>query len=106
MVRFLFRLVGVGLLLLGLILLGHDLIPLAHGAGFQPAALGQLWYALDPGSLNLLQAVTQRYLLPALWDGGMVWLLLQPAFAVALVLGVLLWLITRPRRRNYYRGLR
>jgi hypothetical protein len=106
MIRLLFRLLAAGLLLAGLILLGRDLIALAHGAGFQPAALGQLWYALDPGSLNLLQAVIQRYLLPALWDGAVVWLLLQPAFAVALVLGALLWLLTRPRRRTYYRGLR
>jgi ABC-type polysaccharide/polyol phosphate export permease len=93
-------------MLLGLILLGQALIPFARGAGFQPAALGQLWYALDPGSLNLLQAVTQRYLWSALWDNGVVWLLLQPAFVVALVLGGLLWLLTRPRPRRYYRGLR
>jgi hypothetical protein len=106
MIRVLFRVIGAALLLAGLVLLARDLVPVARGAGFQPEALGQLWYAVDPGSLNLLQAVIQRYLLPALWDGGVVWLLLQPAFAVALVLGVLLWLVTRPRRRTYYRGLR
>ncbi len=106
MIRRLFRVVGAVFVLAGLVLLVRDLMPLARDGGFQPEALGQLWYATDPGSLNLLQAVTQRYLLPVLWDSGMVWLLLQPAFVVALVIGVLLWLATRPRRRSYYRGLR
>ena len=31
-------------------------------------AAGELWYALDRGSLNFAQAITQRYLHPALWD--------------------------------------
>ena len=106
MIRRLFRFVGAVLLLAGLALLAGDLFALFHGAGFHPRALGQLWYAIDPGSLNLLQAVVQRYLWPALWDSGVVWLLLQPAFVVALVFGVLLWLVTRPRRRTYSRGLR
>jgi hypothetical protein len=106
MIRSLLRLVGVALVIAGLGLLARDLWGVAHGAGFQPEALGQLWYALDPGSLNLLQAVTQRYVAAALWDNGIVWLLLQPAFVVALVLGILLVLTTRPRRRTYYRGLR
>ena len=106
MIRRLLRLVGVVLLLAGLGLLVRDLWGLVRGSGFQPEALGQLWYALDPGSLNLLQAVTQRYVFAALWDNGVVWLLLQPAFAVALVLGALIVLATRRRRRTYYRGLR
>jgi hypothetical protein len=106
MMRSLLRLVGLALLIAGLGLLVRDLLGLTQGAGFRPEALGQLWYALDPGSLNLLQAVTQRYLAAALWDNGVVWLLLQPAFVVALVLGTFLVLTTRRRRRTYYRGLR
>jgi hypothetical protein len=106
MIRSLLRFLGVALLVAGLGLLARDLVGVAQGAGFRPEALGQLWYALDPGSLNLLQAVTQRYVAAALWDNGVVWLLLQPAFVVALVLGTLLVLSTRRRRRSYYRGLR
>ena len=106
MIRRVIRFLGAVLVLAGLVLLVRDVMPLARGAGFQPEALGQLWYATDPGSLNLIQAVIQRYVWAPLWDSGMLWLLLQPAFVVALVLGVLLWLLTPPRRRMYYRGLR
>ena len=106
MIRRLFRLLGAVLLLAGLMLLVGDVFALFHGAGFHPRALGQLWYTVDPGSLNLLQAVVQRYLFPWLWDSAIVWVLLQPAFVVALVAGVFLWLVTKPRRRTYYRGLR
>ena len=106
MIRRLFRFVGAVFLLAGFVLLARDVFALGHGDGFHPPALGELWYALDPGSLNLLQAVVQRYLWAPVWDGGAVWFLLQPAFVVALVLGVLLWLLTKPRRRTYYRGLR
>ena len=36
--------------------------------GFEFSSIGALWYGLAPGSLNLTQAVVQRYLLPELWD--------------------------------------
>lgn len=59
--------------------------------------LGELWFRLDPFSLNLVQAITQRYLHPALWDHLAVPLLLSPAAAVALaiaaVLALFAWLV-------------
>jgi hypothetical protein len=106
MIRSLFRLLGTLLLLAGLYLLARDLVAAWQSGAlaalsFQPEALGQLWYALHPGSLNLLQAVTQRYLWAPLWDGAAVWLLLQPAFAVAGITGIVLLLLTRRRRRHH-----
>jgi hypothetical protein len=101
MMRGLLRLLGALLLLAGLVLLARDLVAWAHGDGFQPEALGGLWYALSPGSLNLLQAVIQRYVSAALWDGGAVWLLLRPAFAVAILLGLIVLLLARRRRRQH-----
>jgi len=52
----------------------------ANGAGLRP--LGELWYRIDPGSLNLVQAVIERYIWPPLWDPGIVTVLQQPALAV------------------------
>jgi hypothetical protein len=98
MIRRLFRLIGAILLVIALVLLLRALYPLLLGEGFAPKALGQLWYEADPGSLNLTQAVVQRYIFPGLWDGA-VWVLLRPAFAVAGVLGIILLLATWPRRR-------
>ena len=62
--------------------------------------LGELWFRLDSSSLNLTQAVVQRYLHPALWDDVLLPLLFQPTAAVAgataLLFAGLAWLL-RPR---------
>ncbi len=61
-------------------------------------AAGELWYQLHPGSLNLSQAGVQRYLLPEIWDPGVVTILLAPAALVLFVPGVLLMALAgRPR---------
>ncbi len=58
--------------------------------GYRLVAAGDLWYKASPSSLNLVQAVVQRHLHPALWDDVMRPLLLSPAWAVLAALGVLL----------------
>ncbi|MEO1089615.1 MAG: hypothetical protein AAFX81_03200 [Pseudomonadota bacterium] len=50
-------------------------------AGAPP--LGQLWFSVDAPSLNLTQALIQRYLHPAVWDTVVVPLLVQPSALVA-----------------------
>jgi hypothetical protein len=45
-------------------------------------ALGTLWHGAVPESLNLTQAVTQRYLHPAAWTHGILPVLLMPAAGV------------------------
>ncbi len=76
-------------------LLGSGVV---RGEDWPFRSLGDIWYALDRGSLNLMQALTQRYLLPELWDPGMVTLLLWPGWAVMALLAGLFWLIARPFR--------
>jgi hypothetical protein len=58
-----------------------------------------LWYQLNRSSLNLVQAVIQRYILPFLWDPIIVTVLLSWAFAVLMILGVLLLVVFRKRVR-------
>jgi len=58
-----------------------------------PIALGQLWYQLNRSSLNLVQAVIQRYIHPFLWDPIIVSVLLSWAFAVLMILGALLLVV-------------
>jgi hypothetical protein len=65
-----------------------------------PLALGQLWYDLNRSSLNLVQAVVQRYLHPYLWDPIIVTVLLWWAFAVLMVLGVLILALSGRRTRT------
>lgn len=58
--------------------------------------LGTLWHAWAPESVNLVQAVVQRYLHPLLWTHVLLPVLLTPALVVFAVLGtatLLLWLL-------------
>lgn len=64
------------------------------------AALGEVWFALAPGSLNLAQAVTQRYIAPEVWDPGVIWLLELPAVAVSGLVAALLTGLALLRRRR------
>lgn len=62
-------------------------------------AAGELWFTLDPVSLNLVQAVTQRYLHPALWDPVAIELLQWPAWVIFGAPAILLLVLCRRRRR-------
>lgn len=62
--------------------------------------LGNSWFAVSPGTLNLAQALVQRYVFPGLWDPLIVSILNLPGFAVFLVLALLFYAIgRRPARR-------
>jgi hypothetical protein len=64
-----------------------------------PIVLGQLWYELDRSSLNLAQAVIQRYVSPFLWDRIVVAVLLCWAWAVLVGFGGVMLVLARRRGR-------
>lgn len=74
----------------------------AGPAGVVLRPLGEIWYRLDAGSLNLTQAVVERYLWPPLWDPGVITLLQLPAtlLLAGLALLLLLLCLVRARRRR------
>jgi hypothetical protein len=84
-----------------LLLAGHDLA--------QP--LGRVWYTVHSASLNLLQAIVQRYIYADLWDGVFVpFLLLSGWQALAFLTvgffvigGLLLFAAGRRRHRSFRR---
>ena len=92
------RVIGWIVLLAGAAVLVRDGLVWIDTKHWAPIALGQLWYQLNRSSLNLFQAVVQRYIHPFLWDPIIVSLLLSWAFAVLMILGVLLLVLFR--RRN------
>jgi hypothetical protein len=91
------RVIGWIVLLAGAAVLVRDGLVWIDTKHWAPIALGQLWYALDRSSLNLVQAVVQRYIHPFLWDPIIVSVLLSWAFAVLMILGVLLLVLFRRR---------
>lgn len=91
------RVIGWILLLAGLSVLVRDVIASFDIGLWRPIAVGQLWYDLDRSSLNLAQAVIQRYVSPFLWNQIIVPVLLSWACAVLIGLGALVLLLARPR---------
>jgi hypothetical protein len=67
-----FGVLGAAVLAIGawLWLAGHDLT--------QPA--GRIWSNIDVGSLNLIQAIIQRYIYAPIWDAVFVPFLLLPGW--------------------------
>ena len=72
--------------------------------GFELRPAGELWKSIDLGSLNLVQAVIERYIGPPLWDHVVFKLLLLPSIVIplvpALVLLALCYLRVRRRRKR------
>ncbi len=95
------RLVGWVLVIIALLLGGGELVSSLQAGEWAPQLLGQLWFEFDSESLNLTQAIVQRYLLPVLWDPVIVTILLWPAWLVFIVPGLLLVLLFRKRNNPY-----
>ena len=95
------------LMALALVTLGYDLYRLSAGLGRGFSPLGQIWFDLHPGSLNLVQAVLERYVWQPLWDPGITSVLLMPALPLFLVPGLVLVLLCRrrsgPSHRRFFR---
>jgi len=91
------RIIGYLLLLAAVAALAYDAVAWLDTGAFAPQAAGELWFRLHHGSLNLSQAVVQRYVDPRLWDPVIVTALLAPAFAVLGLPGLLLAILFRRR---------
>ena len=96
------RLIGWIIFLAGVSVLVRDVLVWIDTKRWAPMALGQLWYDLNHSSLNLVQAVVQRYIHPFLWDPIIVTILLSWAFAVLMILGVLLLVVFRRRNAHSF----
>ncbi|HVO14189.1 MAG TPA: hypothetical protein VMV26_03205 [Alphaproteobacteria bacterium] len=88
---------ALGLLLCGVAFafLVRDFVVLAVTGSYTPIITGQMWHELSPGSLNLAQAVTQRYLFPWVWDPVIRTWLLWPVWISFGLLGLILVIIFR-----------
>ena len=104
---------GIGhiFIVLATLLLGLAVWLWLDGADIYHSA-GQLWYNLHVASLNLSQALIQRYVSSALWDDFIVnVILVRPAWEafggsifVLLVTGGVILRLTRAQARRKYSG--
>jgi len=94
------RLIGWIVFLAGLAVLVRDVFVWIDTKHWAPIALGLLWFDLDRSSLNVTQAVVQRYIHPFLWDPIIVTVLLWWAFVVLMVLGLLILTLSGRRART------
>ncbi|OSQ40969.1 hypothetical protein [Thalassospira mesophila] len=97
-----FRVLGWLLLFACLAVLVGDGVSALQTGSLRFVAGGELWYRLDAGSLNLLQALIERYVSPWLWDKVFVPGLLLPAFLLLLAPGLLLSFLARRKRRQKF----
>jgi hypothetical protein len=93
------RLLGLLFIVAALVVLGADLTAASEVGQFELRPLGALWYGLHPGSLNLTQAVIERYIWAPIWDPVLITVLQWPAAVVFGVLGLVLFALGfLPRR--------
>lgn len=106
--RQLFNLFGYFLLILGAMVFGFDTIDALETSGFAIwdhtyTDTGTLWFTTHMQSLQVAQAIIQRYLHPLIWDPGIQWILLQPGFAVLMIIGLIFITFTGKKKRNQSR---
>jgi hypothetical protein len=103
LLRFIFRSVAVVSLAVAVIMAVLDATRSLAADALVTTPLGESWFAVSPSTLDLAQALVQRYLSPELWDPYAIWVLGQPGFAVMAVLSLLFYILgRRSRRRNVY----
>ncbi|MCY3828422.1 MAG: hypothetical protein F4114_08840 [Rhodospirillaceae bacterium] len=86
------------LLLIGICLFGHAAVELLKSGAFEPVVFAQIWLWIDQSAQlgfshflerNLGAGLHHAVLIPYFWGAA--------AYAVFLVPGALLWMVSRPR---------
>ncbi len=96
---------GYVFLLLAVAAAGYEVFLVFENREYRTVALGEIWFRADQmfqtGSLNLSQAVVQRYVSAWLWEAVLQRVLGFPAWSVFGVIGLALWWAGFRRRRRF-----
>lgn len=98
MIRITLRIIGFWLLALAFVALVLDGARTVTSGALVITPLGETWFDLSPGSLNLMQAVIQRNLHPYIWDPVVQWILLSPTWLITGLIALLLLALGKKRR--------
>ena len=91
------RMLGRILFALAFMAMGAEIVRSLEAGAWAPIALGEFWFRIDVGSLNLAQAGIQRNIHPDLWDPVLVTVLQWPGWLAPTILASLLLLLFRRR---------
>ncbi|NTF53463.1 hypothetical protein [Rhizobium rhizogenes] len=91
--RFLLRFASLVALVVAVVAGTIDSIQSVAASAVVMTPMGDAWKDVSPSSLASVQSLISYYIHPRLYDMAMQWLLFQPAFAVFLVLSLLLWMV-------------
>lgn len=98
---FIIRIIGYLLLLAGLVALGAELLSSLEAGEWTPIALGQRWVEFFGfSSLQSIQVGLERYVHAFLWNPVLQSVFEAPAWLPLVILGLLIILIARRRRRH------
>lgn len=98
------RIVASVLLLTALGLFAYEIVGALSGGGYELVAGGRLWASIHANSLVGFQALIEKNVSPWLWGEIILPILLGPAWAIAVVPGLVLTILCRRRRKK--QGLR
>ena len=93
------RIVASLLLLTALGLFAYEIVGAISGGGYDLIAGGELWSRIHANSLVGFNALIEKNISPWLWGEIIVPILLAPAWAIAVMPGLVLAILCR-RRRN------
>ena len=94
------RVLGGLLCLVALVAAMADLSIWISSGSWRSAALGEHWFKVNPYTLNLVQAVVQRYISVWLWETVIQTVLLWPTWAFFGVPGLVLLAVPRGKTRR------
>ena len=99
MIRFVLRFIGIFLLAGAFVAFVYDGMKTIAGNNIYVTKLGDTWNAVHSTSLQLLQPAIERHVAQWLWDPVVLNILTAPTWLVLAVLGALLILIGRKKKR-------
>ena len=95
--RFFLRFLSLISLVIAVIAATIDSIQSVSASRLVLTSFGDAWLDASPTTLIHAEALIEQHVHPLAWERGLGWLLAQPAFAVFLVLSLLLWMLAYRR---------
>ena len=99
MIRFVLRFIGLLLLALGFIFLVYDGIRSISDGSILITKTSYVWNVVNDASLQSFQTLIERRAGPDVWQIGIAPILEQPASAIAVVLGIVLIVLGRKKKK-------